>query len=116
MTPTAFYTSLTIVWVVFYVAIPAWMLFRGWIIRGGFVQLIGVVLPAIWHGVFWSGEAGNFGLLMIMLVPIPLCIIVIGIVDWLRRLGGWAVRNHKKSGSQAKVPLATPTASADTRS
>ena len=79
MTPTTFFTSLMIAWVVVYIAIPAWMLMRGWIVCGGLVQLIGAFLPGIWHGVFWPDEAGKFGLLMMMLVPIPLCIIVIGI-------------------------------------
>ena len=114
MTPTTFFTSLMIAWVVVYIAIPAGMLMRGWIVSGGLVQLIGAFLPGIWHGAFWPDEAGNFGLLMMMLVPIPLCIIVIGLIDRLVCFGGWAFGVPKTADSSVSgPPTPVPTASTD---
>ena len=99
MTPTAFFTSLLLAWVVIYIALPAWLIFRGWVLAGGLVQLIGAFLPGIWHGAFWPKESGNFVLLIMLLVPIPLCIMAFGLIAALWRGSRWALRNRAKAGS-----------------
>lgn len=98
MSPTAFFLSLLLAWIVFYIAAPTWLLLRGWVLSGGLVQLIGALLPGIWHGVFWPDEGGNFGLLMMMLVQIPLCIIAGGLIANLFRGVRWVLRlaNRKR--------------------
>lgn len=86
MSPTAFFLSLLLVWTVLYIIAPTWLLFRGRLLSGGFVQLIGAILPAIWQGVFWPNGAGNFGLLMMVLVPIPLGLMAAGLIAGLVRI------------------------------
>jgi hypothetical protein len=82
-----FYVSLLTVWAILYIALPIWLIYRGWPFTGGFIQLIGAFLPGIWQAAFWSEAAGNFGLLMILLVPIPLCIMIMGLYASLGRAG-----------------------------
>lgn len=99
MSSTAFFSSLIIVWMVLYIAAPTWMIIRGWLLSGGFVQLVGALLPGIWQTMFWPNEAGNFGLLMMMLVSIPLCIIMIGSIVNLVRVIRWLLqRDSGKRG------------------
>lgn len=85
MSPTTFFLSLLLVWLVMYIAVPTWLILRGWVLSGGLVQLIAALLPGIWHGVFRPEEAGNFGLLMMTLVPLPLGIIAYGLIASLMR-------------------------------
>ena len=92
MSPTTFFVSLFIAWSILYIALPGWLMFRGWFLSGGLVQLNGAVLPGIWQGILWPNEAGNFGLLMVMLIPIPLWIIASGLVAHLVGIARWAYR------------------------
>lgn len=92
MTANVFYPSLIVVWMALYIAAPIWLGMRGWLLAGGLVQLIGALLPGIWQGIFWPNESGNFGLLMIMLVPIPICVIVTGLAINLYRAFCWMLR------------------------
>ena len=96
MSPTAFFLSLLLAWIGFYIAMPAWLVFRGWLLGGGLVQLFGALLPGIWHRVFLPEEAGNFGLLMLLLVPIPLGIIAAGLIAGLVRIGRWALQSVRR--------------------
>lgn len=93
MSATTFFVTLIFGWVLLYLAAPCWLMLRGWVVSAGSTQLIGALLPGIWHGVFWPEEAGNFGLLMMMLVPLPACIISVGLVILLFRVGRWGL-NH----------------------
>lgn len=93
---TTFFVTLLLAWILVYIALPAWLLFRRWLVIGGLVQLLGALLPGIWHGMFWPDEAGNFGLLMLLLVPIPLCIIVAGLVTNLARTGKWVAQYARR--------------------
>ena len=88
----AFYLSLLLAWIAFYFAAPFWLSIRGWILGAGSVQMVGALLPGIWQGIFWPDTAGNFGLLMMMLVPIPLCVMAIWSILLLLRAGSWALR------------------------
>lgn len=92
MTANVFYLSLIIVWMTLYIAAPIWLGMRGWWLAGGLVQLIGAFLPGIWQGIFWPNVSGHFGLLMMMLVPIPICVIVTGLAINLYRAGCWMLR------------------------
>ena len=92
MTATTFYVSLLLVWCVLYLVLPGWLISRGQFLSAGLVQLLGAVLPSVWQGIFWPNEAGNFGLLIMMLVPIPLCIIAGASVALLARGAKWVFR------------------------
>ena len=85
MSPTTFFISLLLAWLVMYIALPTWLILRGWVLSGGLVQLFGALLPGIWHRVLWPQEAGNFGLLIMMLAPLPLGIIAYGLIAGLIR-------------------------------
>lgn len=89
MTSTEFFSSLIFAWTALYVVGPAWLIIRGYPLTAGCVQLVGALLPGIWQEVFWPNEAGNFGLLMVMMVPIPLCIIIVGAILNANQLIGW---------------------------
>lgn len=92
MNATVFYATLLVAWIVFYIAAPIWLGIRGWWLASGLVQLIGALLPGIWQGIFWPDEAGNFILVMMMLVLIPICVIVTGLAMNLYRAGCWMLR------------------------
>jgi hypothetical protein len=93
VSPAAFFVSLLLTWLLVYIVAPALLAFRGWLVIGGLVQPIGAVLPGFWHGVFWPDEPGNFGLLMIMLVPFPLCLVAAGLIVNFVRASGWVLRS-----------------------
>jgi hypothetical protein len=92
VSPAAFYLSLLLAWIAIYLVAPTWLVMHEKILSGGLVQLVGAFLPGIWQGIFWPDEAGNFGLLMMLLVPIPLCIIACGILAALVRVTRQAIK------------------------
>lgn len=69
-----------------YFVVPIWLLVKGWPLRAGLAGLLIALLPGIAHGVFWPDSAGNFGLLMIVLVPLPLLLMATGVVAGFSRL------------------------------
>lgn len=106
MSSTAFFSSLIIVWIILYIAAPVWLMIRGWLLTGGIVQLFGALLPGIWQAIFWPNEAGNFGLLLMTMVPIPLLVVIAGVIAnlilvirWVRKQGSG---KRKQDGSRSR--------------
>ncbi|NBU28768.1 MAG: hypothetical protein EBS42_11335 [Caulobacteraceae bacterium] len=54
--------------------------------------MVGALLPGLWQGFFWPDTAGNLGLLMILLTPIPLNVMALGSILLLFRAGKWALQ------------------------
>lgn len=93
MTANVFFASLLVVWIVFYIAAPIWLVMRGRWLSGGSVQLFGALLPGIWQGIFWPDEGGNFGLPMMTLVLMPICVIFTGLAIYLYHASCWMLRH-----------------------
>lgn len=92
MSATTFYVTLLVGWILLYLALPGWLMLRGWVVSAGLFQLVGAILPAIWQAVFWPDEAGNLYLLVMLLLPIPACIITVGVSILLFRAIRWGLR------------------------
>lgn len=93
MTANVFFGSLLVVWIAFYIAAPIWLVLRGRWWSSGFVQLFGALLPGIWQGIFWHDKGGNFGLLMMLLVLMPICVLFTGLAINLYHASCWMLRH-----------------------
>ena len=66
--------------IILYVALPGWLLFKRQVFRAGLAGILVTFMPSIFQGVFWSKSAGNFGLLLALLTPLPLVLMALGFV------------------------------------
>ncbi|QAY78919.1 hypothetical protein [Sphingosinicella sp. BN140058] len=92
MGPTRFFLTLLLAWLLFYVVVPFVLICRSRVLSAGLVQLIGALLPVIWHAVFWEDETGTFGLLVITLLPLPIGVIAYGTIAGLSRASARTLR------------------------
>ncbi len=93
VSPPIFYVTLLLAWLALFIVVPALLAFRGWVASGGLMQLVAAFSPMIWHGVFWPDETGTFLPLVMMLLPLPLCLIAAGMIANLFRAGAWVFRS-----------------------
>jgi hypothetical protein len=101
VTGMTFYATLLVAWLALYLALPVWLTWRGKLVSAGLIQLVGALLPSIWHSLFWPNEAGSFGLLIIVLAPMPLILILVGLIVLIVRSAKWGFHalssDHKKT-------------------
>ena len=66
--------------VVLYFLAPAWVLWRGGsVLRAGLFMLAATFLPLLWQSWFTDSDAPGFGLLFMVMAPMPLLVIAIGL-------------------------------------
>lgn len=88
---------------VLYVAVPGYLLFfRGWPLRAGLAMLLVVFLPLTWQVNFTDSEAMGFGLLLVIMLPIPLLLVGIGLVAAIARFVG-----QRRKADSIKAPSQT---------
>lgn len=92
MSPAVFFLTLFSTWLFLYVIVPMRLIFRTRIVAGGLIQLIGALLPEIWHRIFWPDEAGTFGLLTILLLLLPIGFVAYGLIVGLVRTCWYGLR------------------------
>jgi len=63
-----------------YFSVPLWLLYKGWPIRVGLAGVAISLLPLTWQVTFTDSEALGFGLLLIVMLPLPLLTIAVGLV------------------------------------
>jgi hypothetical protein len=75
--------------VLLYVTLPIWPIAKGRFILAGALMLFAAFLPLLWQFNFTDSDAYGFGLLFVVLAPIPLFVIAATLI---RRVGNfiWA--------------------------
>jgi hypothetical protein len=63
-----------------YFSVPLWPLSKGWPIRAGLMGVAICLIPLTWQSIFTDSDAPGFGLLLLMMLPLPLMTIAAGLV------------------------------------
>lgn len=92
---------IVLTWVL-YVLVPAFLLIKGRPLRAGLAMLVITFLPLFWQVWFTDSDAPGFVFLLFIMIPVPLGIIMIGLL--------WALYRAIRQGRPQ-----TDTASADQR-
>jgi len=86
-------TVVLVMTLVLYCVAAVWLLIRGWPIRAGLAMAVIAWLPLWWQVTFTDSEAKAFGLLLVVLLPLPLLLIGGGLVAIVVRAAvGWRAR------------------------
>lgn len=110
MSPGDQSTLVMIVSLALYIVAPLPFLAHGRFICAGLAMFSAALLPLIWQGIFTDSDAPGFGLLLLFTAPIPLFIVVVGLLVAAFRAGRsiWRKRTPTDFGLQkSQRPLST---------
>jgi len=76
------------------------LLFRGWPFRAGLAAFAISLLPLIWQVAFTDSDAPGFGVLLLLMVPLPLLLMAAGVIAALLRA---VLRLHRRRAEQVRA-------------
>lgn len=78
-------TLVMLITLMLYLAVPIFLLTKGWPFRAGLAMLFVTLLPLLWQAWFTDSDAPGFGVLLFVMLPIPLALTAIGVLAALYR-------------------------------
>ena len=79
--------ALMIVTILAYVVVGAWLAVTGRPVRAGLAMIAIATFPLLWQVALSDTDAPGFGILLLIMLPVPLLLVAVGILGRLFRWG-----------------------------